>query len=639
MCAGLALVGWSCDDGDDAPEGDAGATGEPSLLFVGPTDCDATLVVSTRDEVADGTARTTTVTVQGTAAVGGHIAPGTPVELSAVGDEPSKVWFASSIAAGAMDRAVSTNLQFNGRTVSDQVVCIGPGSQDLQATVGATEAERPTTIHCVRPEDLPPECGSVDAGPPDAAADAAPDAAPDAGTDAAPVAAWNLGFQQLPAGDEVIRLGDFVDLTFTAESEGQPIVGLDVDFALLGGPPGAALGASEGQTDDAGEVVVRLQAGRARGPARVQATATYEDVADAADSQAIQIVGGVPSGHGFTFTCDEAVIPAFTTRFADPDDWRLVPGACAACTAQVTDRFLGRVEANTRVLFESEAGNVDAQLPVDDEGRATTSWCVGEPAPTDVEPQDYETDAGFAGPFNPRDGLVRAVAIVHGEEAFTDMNGNGIWEPAIDFQEPTDDLPEAFVDKNDNGRWDDGEPFTDADEDEAWSPPNGDWDAETEIWTSATVLWVGDLAGDDPCDRLTYTCVAGGGCEAGADGAPPRIVAPGGAFEVTADFTDVNGNCLAGFGDGAASLAIAGSWAVRGAEANVPLRDHCFGGPRGLPVGGAITWTVESRLEPGAMARDAEDALTVGVDYRRAGDVMGRARCVVDVETALAPAE
>lgn len=408
---------------------------------------------------------------------------------------------------------------------------------------------------------------------------------------------------------------------------------------------GERVSPAELETDAAGRVVTRLQAGGIPGQTVVRATAERvfrgQRVRVETQCQEASIVGGTPSQAGFTLSCPDPVLPAFSRRFA-ADDWRLVPGACTECRASVASRLGGRINEGVAITFLAEAGSVDQMVAVGADG-ATSRFCVAQPTPRDVEAFPYEVEAGAAEPLNPRDGLVRLVAVTMGEEAFDDVDADGLWNPGIDLQHPEQQLSDAYIDVNDNGAFDELlDPWRDSDQDGEFTFPNLDWDAQIEIWTSTTVLWVGDLAGiDQPCSRVRYACAPepAGACVEDALDGPPTIVGVDGAFEVTADLRDDNGNCLGGFGEGAASLQIGGSWVIRGQEANVPLRDHCFSGPEASPLGDRVTWTVISRLEAGAEAREARDELTIGVDYRRAGGEMGRARCVVDVETALPPVE
>lgn len=279
-----------------------------------------------------------------------------------------------------------------------------------------------------------------------------------------------------------------------------------------------------------------------------------------------------PPARGLKVACDSPVMAALVDR--QIDRWQLGarPGTtCRAWTPQP------QLREGTQVFFLTEAGTVDQVRMVDDQNEAKAHLRISLPPPRDVESDEYEATAGFwRDGFNPRDGLVRVVAVTRGEEDFTDTDGDGVYTVGIDVFEPEHDLPEPFIDHNDNGRWDWEEEFRDANNDGLWTPANGAWDGVTEIWTSTTVLWVGarfhcDMPrwADHPdcgCEgvnprrdcsdnvgtrqrnepAIRSACLEGcrqvGGECAGADvevihGETARI-------RISANFTDINGNCL-----------------------------------------------------------------------------------------------
>lgn len=346
--------------------------------------------------------------------------------------------------------------------------------------------------------------------------------------------------------------------------------------------------------------------------------AEREEYCEVDRSSQIVIVGGIPSGRGFEFDCRQPVIPAFTVR--EDDRWLTSNEPGTDCTIQVADRVNGRVREGTQIFFLTEAGTVDQVASTDEHGRALTQLRVGHPVPQDVEPDEYEIDAGFlAGGYNPRDGLVRVVAVTKGEEDFVDVNGDKIYTPGEDILEPGQDLPEPYIDANDNGRYDNGEEFRDANADGVWTDINGEWDSNTEIWTSTTVLWTGELYNCRMPGRLHEDC----GC-AGIDGnnppddcrenvggpmrfeplavmacsndlcraAPPEVecggtpfaLEEGGIVDIKLNYMDINGNCVGGINSnwGATGRGVTAIGQARGT-----LRDYCFTAyekPLGRPV-------------------------------------------------------
>jgi hypothetical protein len=87
------------------------------------------------------------------------------------------------------------------------------------------------------------------------------------------------------------------------------------------------------------------------------------------------------------------------------------------------------------------------------------------------------------------------IAITSGEEAFDDLNNNGVYDESP--AEPFEDLTEPFVDNNDNGTWDAKERYVDANGNGKWDGKNGKFDATTLIWVQERILWTGMPHGED----------------------------------------------------------------------------------------------------------------------------------------------
>ena len=264
--------------------------------------------------------------------------------------------------------------------------------------------------------------------------------------------------------------------------------------------PGAALSVAASETDRNGIVGVRLMAGGHSGRTSVRASVEVRGERLEALAGPVVISDGRPSGSGLSVWCESPVLSAFVNR-PEPDRWIFAEHrASTPCQAQVSDRGGGAVRADTVIAFLSEAGLLMGDGVVDGAGLARTIHQVGEPPPMDTETQLHEGvwDARFIeGPYNPRDGLVTIIALVAGQEAFVDVDGDGLFTVGIDYQEAEHDLGEPFVDANDNGRWDDdgerAELYRDTNGDGRWTQPNGAWDGDTTLWASTRVLWVGDM--------------------------------------------------------------------------------------------------------------------------------------------------
>lgn len=177
----------------------------------------------------------------------------------------------------------------------------------------------------------------------------------------------------------------------------------------------------------------------------------------------------------------------------------------------------GRSLPHTPVEYYVEAGRIEDVPARGDEPRKISY--VVDPTPTrlpkDVQPIGSET-AYEDGNHNPRDGLVTVLAVVRGEEPYTDLNGNGRFDPDADrFQ----DLGEPFLDVNDDGVYD---PFVDPalccdhNGNGKVDGPNGKWDSNVPIARVFHVLWTGavDVA-NSGFTPATGVSIAAGGTKGG----------------------------------------------------------------------------------------------------------------------------
>lgn len=234
----------------------------------------------------------------------------------------------------------------------------------------------------------------------------------------------------------------------------------------------------------------------------------------------------VPSASRLTVEC------ARRSVFAWSSDRSMREGGSVACTVFVADRF-GQQLDGVSVSLSSEAGTLMPAEGITVAGKFATELFVSAPAPRDVEPGMFGppmTGPRFTGsplapawmrpnawvqsplsalnafpipnageeprrpdPLrpgiinNPRDNLVTLIAVVQGEEAFSDDNANAFREPSETFV----DLTEPFVDADDDGTRTDGEFFVDANANGEWDGKNDAWDSATKIWSTASVLWTG----------------------------------------------------------------------------------------------------------------------------------------------------
>jgi hypothetical protein len=272
--------------------------------------------------------------------------------------------------------------------------------------------------------------------------------------------------------------------------------GATVNFTMTG-PVGAYIGAQDGSpgtatgiTDSAGNVSVPLNAGTAAGPVTITASVTVSGTTFTTSTSVMSIGGAVPSHKWFSLATSRKNLPGM-----------VLDGFEATLSVLIADRFSNfNILEGTQVSFFTEAGAVDTSVNVDDTGRGSVTIRTQNPRPVSVAsfPPTFATSA------NPLSGHLAVIAVVRGEEAFNDVNGNGVYDPGTDqFDVATMDLGEPYIDANDNGVRDAGEQFVDANSNGVYDGPNGIWDgpgctqlgcnSSPAIWREHRLMFTGHL--------------------------------------------------------------------------------------------------------------------------------------------------
>src|SRR6218665_515449 len=336
------------------------------------------------------------------------------------------------------------------------------------------------------------------------------------------------------------RLGEITTLRFRAiDSRGQPQPGVTMTFEVQGPVTDVELNPTEATTN-VGTGIASTQVVAKGG--RVSSVVVIARVGGkAATSSAVTFAGSNSTARQFTFQCGPISGPGSggVHAIGAYDDTRhLIAGVKLNCIAHVADRN-GDGIAGAQVSFLTEAGTIGpSSVSVTDVvGNAQVLYKPSLPLPEDVEPgtfswsptndgthtgeylaplwmhpfewsEDPIANFGKVGTFveprrldpvrqvvkdgrlvtptnNPRDNLVSMIAITSGEEAFDDLNNNGVYDEG----EPFTDLTEPFVDNNDNGTWDKGERYVDANANGTWDGKNGKFDPIGLIWVQERILW------------------------------------------------------------------------------------------------------------------------------------------------------
>ncbi len=298
-----------------------------------------------------------------------------------------------------------------------------------------------------------------------------------------------------------------------------------------------AISSGTGVPDTAGLASTFVYAGTVSGTLRIVATASAGGRTRSVALPTVAVVGAKASGGNLAVVCGPRNVPALAETDCDVS----LVEAQFSCEAILKDRFGNVLGRPTQVFFESEAASVGlvattpaydpAKDPVSQTGLGTALQIfntLGNGLPADVAPAAGEPswndplDACGRTTHNPRDGAVTVIAVADGEEAFEDVNGNGVY----DVGEPFVDLGEPFVDADDNGQRDAGEWFLDVNGNGVYDGPNGRWDANTKIWTQTRVVYTtapagpvasgGGLLGTRWADLATFA----GACTASPNPAP-----------------------------------------------------------------------------------------------------------------------
>lgn len=231
-------------------------------------------------------------------------------------------------------------------------------------------------------------------------------------------------------------------------SSGGPVANQSVDFFLNTDVGGIVIEPATGTTDSEGLVQTVVQAGTVHTTVRVTATATQDGKTISSQSEILVISTGLPDQDSFSLSAECFNLEALNTD-----------GVEAEITIRAADRFNNPVPDGTAVAFTTEGGSIEGGCTTTG-GACSVTWTSQNPRPVGFNGCDASntddrngTDAdcsivGTLGASRPGRATVLATAL--GEESFTDLNGNGLF----DETEPFDDLAEAWRDDDGDGVYD-----------------------------------------------------------------------------------------------------------------------------------------------------------------------------------------
>ena len=221
------------------------------------------------------------------------------------------------------------------------------------------------------------------------------------------------------------------------DTNGQPIAGQNVSFVLSTNPGGAELSTASSISAANGRVSTTVRAGTVPAPVRVKAILASNPLVNAVSSQLV-VSTTIPHQNGFSIATQTFNIEGYD-----------VDGISTNITATLADRYGNLVPDGTAVSFRIEGG----VSSINPSCVTTSGKCVV-----------LFSSSGL----RPTDGRLTVLATAVGEESFTDVNGNGIF----DASEPFSDLSEAFIDGNENGLRDGLEEFVDFNNDGLYNVPD-----------------------------------------------------------------------------------------------------------------------------------------------------------------------
>jgi len=197
-----------------------------------------------------------------------------------------------------------------------------------------------------------------------------------------------------------------------------------VNFSLNTSQGGLSLSSTSASPDPAtGQVVTNVQAGTVSTSVRVTASITTATGALlSTQSDQLVVSTGIPAQDSFSLGASTHNIEGLS-----------IDGTTTTLTARLADHFHNPVPDGTAVAFTSEGGSI---LP-----SCTT---VGGVCTSVLTSQA----------LRPSNGRVTVMAHATGEEAFTDLNGDGVVNTLaemVDANGKPTDMGDAFVDYNENG--------------------------------------------------------------------------------------------------------------------------------------------------------------------------------------------
>ncbi|MGD0020948.1 MAG: hypothetical protein ABSC54_01455 [Smithellaceae bacterium] len=222
------------------------------------------------------------------------------------------------------------------------------------------------------------------------------------------------------------------------DTGGNPI-GKLVDFSLsttTGGITITGGGTTYSATSDPSTGLVQTIVTAGTAPTPVRVLATIHGTTLTSTSSQLVISTGIPTQNNFSLAA----------TVLNMEGWNY-DGTLSVVTARLSDRFQNPVPDGTAVTFIASGGQIEPSCTTTD-GACSVNFYSANKRPRITDPP----------PTPAKSGRVVILAYAIGEESFTDLNGNGIYNH---LTETFIDMPDPWLDVNEDGVYNNNEPFID----------------------------------------------------------------------------------------------------------------------------------------------------------------------------------
>ncbi len=212
------------------------------------------------------------------------------------------------------------------------------------------------------------------------------------------------------------------------DSDSNPIEGETITFATNTPLGGFSISPTSIDSDADGYVETTVSSGSVPTPVTVIATVASNN-AISTQSSGLVISTGLPDQDSMSMSLSKHNVEGL--------DWN---GEEVTVSVWLSDNTNNPVPDGTRVTFLTEGGQMEDSCETAG-GSCSATWTSANPKPTD--------------------GRVTILAYAEGQESFTDLNSDGLFnqydsdlDGTPDTLEPFTDMPEAWLDINENGTYD-----------------------------------------------------------------------------------------------------------------------------------------------------------------------------------------